>query len=157
MAQPQQPGGFDMGRVSTGSKILIAGCLLLFIDLFFAWQGVDLGDLGDLFGDLPDANVSGFQGMGVIVAILALGTIAWEGMLAAGVKINMGSTSPALIGAALGGATAAFAIISFLTKLTAIKWGAFVGLILALLVAYGAYVRFQESKVGGTAPPPPAV
>jgi hypothetical protein len=153
MAQPQQPGGFDMGRLSTGSKLLIAGCLLLFIDLFFPWQGVDLGDFGEIFGDIPDANVSGFSGLGIIVAILALGTIVWEGMLAAGMNINMGTTSPALIGAALGGATAAFTIIAFLTKLTAIKWGAFVGLILALVVAYGAYVRFQESKVGGTAPP----
>jgi hypothetical protein len=152
MTQPQQ-GGFDMGKMSTGSKILIGGCLLLFISLFFPWQGVDLAGLDELFGDLPDANVSGFNGLGMIVAILAVATIAWEGMLAAGVKINMGTTSPALIGAGLGGATAVFTIIAFLTKLTAIKWGAFLGLILGLVVAYGAYMRFQESKVGGAAPP----
>src|SRR5688500_19417808 len=127
MAQPQ-PGGFDMGRLTTGSKILIIGCLLLFIDLFFPWQGVDLGGLDELFGDLPDANVSGFNGLGMIVAILAIGTIAWEGMLAAGVNMNMGSTSPALIGAALGGATAAFTLIAFLTTLTAMHCGPFVGL-----------------------------
>jgi hypothetical protein len=146
----------DMRGVTTGQKILIAGSLLLFIDLFFPWQGVDLGEFGEIFGDIPDANVSGFNGLGVLVAILAIATIVWEGLLAGGVAINMGTMSPALIGAIVGGATAAFTIIAFLTKLTAIKWGAFVGLILALVVGYGAYVRFQESKVGA-APPPPAV
>ncbi|MGH2711334.1 MAG: hypothetical protein ACRDH9_09050 [Actinomycetota bacterium] len=151
MAQPQS-GGFDMNKMSTGSKLLIGGCLLLFIDLFFPWQGVDFGELGELFGD-TSVNVSGFNGLGVIVAILAIATIAVEGMMAAGMKINMGTTSPALIGAIAGGATAAFTIIAFLTKLSAIKWGAFLGLVLGLVVAYGAYVRFQESKVGGTAPP----
>jgi hypothetical protein len=153
MAQPQQPGGFDMARMSTGTKILIAGCLLLFIDLFFPWQGVDFGDLGEIFGE-ASVNVSGFNGLGILVAILAIATIAWEGMQAGGVKMNMGTMSPALVGAILGGLTAAFTIIAFLTKLSAIKWGAFVGLILGLVVAYGAYVRFQESKVGGAAAPP---
>ena len=156
MPQHDRPGGMDMRGVTTGQKILIAGSLLLFIDLFFPWQGVDLGEFGEIFGDIPDANVSGFNGLGVLVAILAIATIVWEGLLAGGVAINMGTMSPALIGAIVGGATAAFTIIAFLTKLTAIKWGAFVGLILALVVGYGAYVRFQESKVGA-APPPPAV
>jgi len=158
MAQPQRPGGFSMTGLSTGSKILIVGCLLLFVDLFFPWQGIDFGGLGDFLGDIPgaSANISGFNGLGVLVAILAIVTIVWEVLLAAGVAINMGTTSPALIGAVAGGLTAAFTIIAFLTKLTAIKWGAFVGLILALVVAYGAYIRFQEGKLGGTAPPPAA-
>ncbi|MGH2676263.1 MAG: hypothetical protein ACRDH1_12725, partial [Actinomycetota bacterium] len=61
-----------------------------------------------------------------------------------------------LIGAILAGATALFTIIAFLTKLSAIKWGAFVGLILALAMAYGAYMRLQESKAGMPPPPPAA-
>jgi hypothetical protein len=150
MAQPQRPGGFDMARMSTGSKIVLVVAILLFIDLFFPWQGVDFGDF--LGADLGSANVSGFNGLGVLVAILCLGVIVWEGLLAAGVNVNMGTTSPALVGAILAGATALFTIIAFLTKLTAIKWGAFIGLILALAMAYGAYMRFQESKA---VPPPP--
>lgn len=141
-----------MTRVSTGSKILLVAGLLLFIDLFFPWQGVDFGDV---FGtDLGSANVSGFSGLGVLVALLVIAMLVWEGLLAAGVNINLGTTSPALISAGLGFAVALFTIIAFLTKLTAIKWGAFVGLILALVIAYGAYMRWQESKV---APPPPAL
>jgi hypothetical protein len=154
MAQPQRPGGFDMARMTTGSKVVLVTAILLFIDLFFPWQGVDFGDF--LGTDLGSANVSGFSGLGILVAILCLAVIVWEGMLAAGVNVSMGTTSPALIGAALAGATALFTIIAFLTKLSAIKWGAFVGLVLALVMAYGAYLRFQESKVGGPPPPPPA-
>lgn len=140
-----------MARVSTGSKILLVAGLLLFIDLFFPWQGVDFGDF--LGTDLGSANVSGFSGLGVLVALLVIAMLVWEGLLAAGVNINLGTTSPALISAGLGFAVALFTIIAFLTKLDAIKWGAFVGLILALVIAYGAYMRWQESKVA----PPPAV
>ncbi len=150
MAQPQRPGGFDMARMTTGSKVVLVTAILLFIDLFFPWQGVDFGEF--LGTDLGSANVSGFDGLGVLVAILCIAVIVWEGMLAAGVNINMGTTSPALIGAGLAGATALFTIISFLTKLEAIKWAAFVGLVLALVMAYGAYLRFQESQAGARPP-----
>ncbi len=138
-----------MARMSTGSKVALTVAILLFIDLFFPWQGVDFGDF--LGADLGSANVSGFNGLGILVALLCIAVIVWEGLMAAGVNINMGTTSPALIGAILAGATALFTIIAFLTKLSAIKWGAFVGLVLALAMAYGAWMRFQESKA--TAPP----
>jgi hypothetical protein len=138
-----------MARMSTGSKVVLTAAVLLFIDLFFPWQGVDFGDF--LGADLGSANVSGFNGLGILVALLCIAVIVWEGLLAAGVNINMGTTSPALIGAILAGATALFTIIAFLTKLTAVKWGAFVGLVLALAMAYGAWMRFQESKAA--APP----
>jgi hypothetical protein len=151
MAQPQRPGGFDMARASTGSKVILVAAILLFVDLFFPWQGVDLGEFGEAFG--VSGNVSGFNGLGILVAILCIAVIAWEIMLMAGVNINLG-TSPVLISAILAGATAAVTIIAFLTKLSAVKWGAFVGLILALVLAYGAYMRYTESKA--TAPPPPA-
>jgi hypothetical protein len=140
-----------MARASTAAKIILAAAILLLIDLFFPWQGVDLGEFGEAFG--VSGNVSGFNGLGVLVAILCIAVIAWEIMLMAGVNINMGTTSPVLISAILAGVTAAFTIIAFLTKLSAIKWGAFVGLILALVLAYGAYMRYTESQT--TAPPPP--
>lgn len=152
MAQPQRPGGFDMNRVSTGQKILLVAGVILFIDLFLPWQGVGGGQF--LGVEVPGVNVNGFNGLGILVALLVIAMLVWEGMLAAGVNIPLGTTSPALIGAAIAGGTALFTLIAFLTKLSAIKYGAFIGLILGLVIAYGAYVRFQESKV--TTPPPVA-
>ena len=153
MAQPQRASGFNWGGLSMGSKGLLVSGLLLFIDLFLPWECVDLFGGLDIPGQSGTFCASGFAGLGVIVAILAVALLVWEGLLAAGVAINMGTTSPALIGAILGGATALFAIISFLTSLSNVAWGAFLGLVLALAVAYASYVRFQESQVGGTAPP----
>jgi hypothetical protein len=141
-----------MARASTAAKIILAAAILLLIDLFFPWQGVDLGEFGEAFG--VSGNVSGFNGLGILVAILCIAVIAWEIMLMAGVNINMGTTSPFLISAILAGVTAAFTIIAFLTKLSAIKWGAFIGLILALALAYGAYMRYTESRAGPPPPPP---
>lgn len=147
MAQPQRPGGFDMARVSTGSKILLGAGLLLLIDLFLPWQGVDLG-----FG-FGSANASGFTGIGILVGLLVIAMLAWEGILAAGVNMNLGTMSPGLISAILGGAVALFTLIKFLTSLDFIKFGAFIGLILALVIAYGAWMRYSESRTGALPPP----
>ena len=154
MAQPQGTGGFDMNRVTTGQKILLIGGLLLLIDLFMPWQSAGGGSFAGI--DIPGVSFNGFRGLGILAGILAIGLLVWEGLMLAGVNISMGTTSPALIGAILGGATALFTIITFLTMLSGVTWGAFVGLILALVLAYGAYVRFNESKVGGTSMPPAA-
>lgn len=150
MAQPQRPGGFDMARMTTGSKVVLATAILLFIDLFFPWQDVLPEEL-DVLG--IGGTINGFNGLGVLVAILCIAVIVWEGMLAAGVSINMGTTSPALISAGLAGLTALLTIILFLTRLDGVAWGAFVGLVLALVLAYGAYLRWQESQAASPRPP----
>ena len=138
-----------MARLSTGSKILLATGVLLFIDLFLPWQRecVDLGAFGG-----GCASLNGFNGLGILVALLVIALLVWEGLLIAGVNINMGTTSPALISAILGAATALFTIILLLTRLSSISFGAWIGLILGLVLAYGAYVRYNESRV--TTPPP---
>lgn len=147
MAQPQ--GGFDMNRLTTGQKILLGSGILYLISMFFPWLGADLGEFGDLLGDLADVSVNGFAGgIGLISGIFVIALLVWEGLGAAGVKVNMGTASPALIGAILGGATAVFGVINFLTSLDGLRIGAWLGLIFSLALAYGAYVRFQESKVG---------
>lgn len=153
MTQPQRPGGFDMNRLTTGQKVLLAAGVLYLISLFLPWLGVDFGDLGDAFGiDVPDASASGWTGtMGTISGILVIALLAWEGMAAAGV--NIGAASPAMIGAILGGATVVFGVINFIQSLDGLRIGAFIGLVAIVALAYGAYVRFQESKVGGSAPP----
>lgn len=153
MAQPQRPGGFDMARASTGSKILLGAAIVLFITLFLPWSGVDLGEFGEAFG--VSGNISGFSAGGAISVLLALvliAVIAWEIMLLAGVNLNLGTMSPSLLSAILGGVAVLLGLIVFLMALDAITWGAFIGLLAILAVAYGAYMRFTESRA---APPPP--
>jgi hypothetical protein len=152
----QAQGGFDVNRLSTGQKILLGGGIVYLIVLFFPWFGLggDLGELGEALG--VKTSVSGFHGLfGVLSGILAIALIAWEVMAAVGAKVQLGTASPALVGAILAGAVGLFGILSVLVNLSVAKIGAWIGLVVALGLLYGAYVRFQESKLGG-APPPPA-
>jgi hypothetical protein len=154
MGQPQ--GSFDVNRLSTGQKILLGGGIVYLIVLFFPWFGVggDLGDIGEALG--IKTSVNGFSGLfGVLSGILAIALLVWEGMAAAGSKVQLGTASPALIGAILGGLVAICGILNVLINLSVARVGAWIGIVVALALLYGAYVRFQESKVG-TAPPPPA-
>jgi hypothetical protein len=159
-AQPERRGGgFDMGRMSTGTKALFITGILLFISLFLPWQSLEGCDqAAEAIG--VSCSVGGFSGLGVLVAILVIALLIWEGVLAAGTNINVGTMSPALISAIIGGAAAVFALIKFLTSLGGgivfnISWGAFVGLILALALAYASYLRWQESKMAAAPGPPP--
>lgn len=150
--QPQGPGGggLDLGRASMGTKGLLISAAVLFISLFLPWQGFAV------IPGFPGVNITGWAGIGILVGLLALAVIVWEGLQLFGVRIQTGTVSPALIGAGVGGAAALFGLINFLTKLSAIRWGAFVGLIAVLALGYAAYVRFTESKTTSAGPPPPA-
>ncbi len=64
-----------------------------------------------------------------------------------GVRINTGTMSPALISAIAGGVAALGGLISFVMSLDGVGFMAFIGLLVSLAVGYGAFVRFQESKV----------
>lgn len=149
-----QSGGFDMSKMSTASRILIIAGVLYIIDLFLAWQSVDLGPLGDV-------NVRGTEGIGILNLLLAIALVAWEVMAVAGVEIN---APKSLISAALAAGIVLFTILKIIVDSEAIAIFAWIGLILALVIGYGGWMRWQEhqaggggmgtSSTGGTAPPP---
>ena len=168
MTQPQPTGGFNWGRLSMGSKGLLVTGLLFLLALFLVpWAdvgsevqailpGIDLGDIPGA----ADLSLTGLQAsplFGWLGLLLTLALLVWEGLAATGQNIAAGGKSPAFISAILGWAIAACGLIIFVVSLEAVAWGAFLGLLLSLAMAYAAYMRFQESKLGGTAPPPPAV
>lgn len=146
--RPAGPGGFSMNRLTRGQMILGIASVALLIFLFFPWQ--DFGGGGRAFGfDIPGLTISGInKPLGWLVLLLILGLLVWEGLLLAGVI--KGNFNGALIAAAIGGAIALFGVLLFLTSLSGVAIGAFLGLIASLAVAWGAWMRFQESK---TAPP----
>jgi hypothetical protein len=148
--QPQsRPGGFDMGRLTMGQKLLGITALILLISLFLPWRSIGLEFLGANFGNISGFSASAFS---YLVILGILGVLVLEGLMVGGVLT--GNFNGALISAIVGGVTALLAIIMFLTVLSGVTWGAFVGLLAALAMGYAAYVRFQESKT--TALPPGA-
>jgi len=150
-----QSGGFDMSKMSTASRILIIAGVLYIIDLFLAWQSVDLGPL------LGSVTASGVSGIGVLNLLLAIALVAWEVMAVAGVEIN---APKSLISAALAGGIVLFTILKIIVDSESIAIFAWIGLILALVIGYGGWMRWQEhqasgggmggSSTGGTAQPP---
>lgn len=138
--------GFNWQRLSMGTKGLLISCAVLIISLFLPWQGIGLGDI---FG----VSVNGFRGLGILVFLLALAVIIWEIVIMM-TTVETGTMSPAMISAAGGGLTAVLTIIHFLTSLSLVQWGAFVGLIAGLAVGYASWLRFNESKTAPMAPPP---
>jgi hypothetical protein len=156
-----QSSGFDMSKMSTAHKILLGAGVLYIIDVFLPWQRVCI-DLGiDLPGASGCASASGASGIGVLNLLLAIALVVWEGMDLANVDIK---APRALISAGLAGAIVLFTILKILVDFDEIYIFAWIGLILALVIGYGGWMRWQEhqasgggmggSSAGGTAPPP---
>lgn len=152
-----QSSGFDMSKLSTAAKILLIAGVLYIIDVFLPWQRVCI-DLGlDIPGASGCASSSGASGIGVLNLLLAIALVAWEGMIAANVDIK---APRALISAGLAAAIVLFTILKILVDNEAIFLFAWIGLVLALVIGYGGWMRWQEHQAGGGmggggTPPPP--
>lgn len=149
-----------------GAQIMLVSGILLFISLFLPWQ-----DFGNEFSDLAgvDATFSGWRGVGAIVGILTIVLLAWLIVRLASVNIPL-PVSTAMTAALIGALILVFTVIKILTILgdEPTIW-AWVGLVLAVVVAVGAFQVVQQaggveqlrSEVparsageSGTAPPP---
>jgi hypothetical protein len=141
--------------MSRSSHLIAWGGLLLFIFLFFDWQQVSTA-----FGS---AGRSGWHGWGVLVGILTIALVAWEAMQIFAVKLEL-PFKAALLTVGLAAGVLLFTIIKFLVDNEFRHWPAWVGLILAILIAIGGYLRYAGdapteiaiSRAPGDAPPPPA-
>lgn len=147
----QSSSGFDVSKLSIGSKVLGGSSVLLLIFSFFAWQKVCVFEIACV-------SASMWGGNGAIVGTLAgiglIALIAWEvvGVLGALGNLSLGQP-PSKIAAYLGFAVAALTILKFIFALTeSPAFGAFIGLLLALAVAYGAWMRFQEPAPSASSP-----
>ncbi|MDP9296792.1 MAG: hypothetical protein M3O88_08900 [Actinomycetota bacterium] len=144
----QRNSGFDVSGMSTASKILLIGGILFIVDLFLPWNRTCILSFC--------GSANGFSGIGILNFLLALVIVVMEVLLLAKVNVQMGTPSQMMqIEAYVAFGLLLFTIIKILVDLTAIYLFAFVGLILALVVAYGGYMRWQESKLAPPAPPPP--
>lgn len=141
-----------LGRGAT--MMLVAG-VLLFITLFLPWQDFDI------------VTFSGWRGVGAILGILVIVLLAWLIVRLASVDIPL-PVSTAMSAALIGVLIVIFAIIKLLTILGEEQtiW-AWVGVVLAVLVAVGAFQVVQEAggvntlkaelpQTGSAAPDAPA-
>ena len=122
-----------------GAQLMLVGGVLLFIDMLFAWQSVDLGPLGDY------SRKGWYGAAGAILGILTIVLLAWLIVRLASVNIPL-PVSTAMSAAVIGVLILIFAIIKLLSILgeEATIW-AWVGLALAILIAVGAFMTVQEA------------
>jgi hypothetical protein len=132
------PGGFDMSKMSTVTKILLAAGVLYLINLFLDWQHVCFGGFC--------GGASGMEGIGILNLLLVIALLAWEGMGVAGVDIK---APRALVSAGLAGALVVFTLLKILIDSEEIYIFAWVGLILAAVIGYGGWMRWQEAQASG--------
>ena len=138
--------------LSRSSQLLLGAGLLLFIFLFFDWQQVCAGGIC--------GGRSGWHGWGVLVGILVIALVAWEAAQVFAVKVEL-PVKPALLSAGLAAAVLLFTVIKFLVDNEFRHWPAWVGLILAIVIGFGGFLRWsgdspKEMQRAARTPPPAA-
>jgi hypothetical protein len=136
--------------LSTGRKLILGAGVLLLIDTFFNWQAV--GGFGQ----------SGWHGFwGVLLGLMTIAIVAWVAARAFGVALPA-NVPDGLLTLGLGVLMLLFAFIKALSD-SYTAWPAYVGIVLAGLVAIGGWLNFADSgeelpkfaTSGAAAPAPP--
>jgi hypothetical protein len=141
----------DLKALSTGTKLIAVAGLLLLIDTFLAWQKVSVEVSGVEVASASQNAWHGFWGVVMGLALIAL--LVWVGLQIANVDLNV-SLPEATVTAVLAGIVFVFALLKNLIDDYS-AWPSYVGVVLAALVAVGAWMRMQDTETA-TAPAAPA-
>src|SRR4051794_16856409 len=126
----------QLKALSMARKLVLGGGILLLLDTFFAWQSVSIGGF--------TASASGWHGFwGVLLGLMTIALVAWMVARTFGVEAPEGIPH-GLISLVLGILIFAFALLKNLIDDYS-AWASYVGVVLAAVVAYGAWLNFQES------------
>ena len=125
----------DISKLTHGAKLVLGGTIAFLIVSIFNWQSVDtvVGSYG----------ISMWHGWGVLAGLIAIAIIVWEGLRLANMKIEIGLT-PAMVTAALAILLLVFTVLKFLISNEFRTFWAWLGLLLAILVAVGAWVNMKQ-------------
>ena len=136
-----------MSRVRAGEGTAGAGAAVLLVALFLPWFGVDV-----LVGD---ATSSGWDALGWVTIVLALGAIgcaAWLAIATAVGRPIAQQVAAGVLTAAVG--TIAFAVVALRTlvfqpgpnELVGMRYGAWLGLAAALALAVGGWWSMKDER-----------
>jgi hypothetical protein len=132
-----------MKKLSRETQLVLVCAVLFLIFSFFDWQQVSFSS----------AFVSGavglnlWHGIGVIAGLLVIALLVWEVVRLFEVKTPTGAVTEDHVSLGLALALALFTVIAFFDKSTARHWPAWIGLLLALVIAIAAVVRARAEGV----------
>ena len=126
----------NLSTLSRGTQLLVGAGVLLLIDMFLDWQSVDVGPFS--------AGKNAWSGFwGVIMGLALLVLLAWVIARVFDVKLPAGlPEGPIILG--LGVLIFVFALLKNLIDDYSTIWS-YIGVLLAAGVAYGAWLRYQET------------
>ena len=125
----------DISKLTHGAKLVIGGSIVFLIVSIFNWQEVDIAGFASV-------GVSMWHGWGVLAGLLAIVIIVWEGIRLLEMKIEIGLT-PAMVTAVLAILLLVFTVLKFLVSNEFRTFWAWIGLVLAILIAVGAYMNMK--------------
>jgi hypothetical protein len=121
--------------LSRSSQLLGGAGLLLFIFLFFDWQQACAGSFC--------AGRSGWHGWGTAAGIFVIALVLWEATQILGVKLPELPVKTVLISTSLAALVLLFTVIKFFVDNEFRHWPAWVGLILAIAIGVGGFLRWS--------------
>ena len=127
----------DISKLSHGAKVVLATTVAFLIVSFFNWQEVEFEGLGS-------AGVSMWHGVGVIAGLLAIALLLWEGLKLIDFKLELGIT-PTMVAALLAALLLIFTVIKFLVANEFRTFWSWIGLLLAIAIAVGAWMNMQAA------------
>ena len=126
----------NLSTLSRGTQLLVGAGVLLLIDMFLDWQSVDVGPFS--------AGQNAWSGFwGVIMGLALLVLLAWVIARVFDVKLPAELPEGAIV-LGLGGLIFVFALLKNLIDDYSTIWS-YIGVLLAAGVAYGAWLRYQET------------
>ena len=143
----------NLSTLSRGTQVLVGAGVLLLIDMFLDWQSVDVGPFS-----AGENAWSGFWGVIMGLALLVL--LAWVIARVFDVKLPAELPEGSII-LGLGVLIFVFALLKNLIDDYSTIWS-YIGVLLAAGVAYGAWLRSQEtggvveSQTASTSPAAPS-
>lgn len=138
----------DVTRLTLGERVVLVAGLVLIIDLLFLpWHDIDIGGL-EIAG--LDTTRSGVQspngGYGVIALLLALVMV---GQIVASKLMSASLPNPPVPWSQIHLIASAIVLVALVVKLFAetdyLGFGAYLGLLLAAALAFGAYTIKQDT------------
>lgn len=140
----QQGPSFDMSKASSADKIVLGAAAVYFIWVFLPfWYSCC-----SILGFTANAgSVSGFRGVLIISWILAILAIAEviTHMMSMNINLPMKRGQVHLI---VAGLALLFTLLGLVAKSTGLtlSWGIFVGLVVAAVWTYGAYMMYSAPE-----------
>jgi len=127
--------------LSRSSQLLLGAGVLLFIFLFFDWQQacVSVGGFNACGGR------TGWHGWGVGIGLFVIALVVWELAQVVNTKVDLPFRT-SLLTVVLAGCVLLFTVIKFFVDNEARHWPAWIGLILAIVIAIGGWLRHSGDE-----------